>query len=90
MLICDGCKVVFHYEHRCHGETAVVEGDQTGRPCECQPCRFLEFEMKLVDKDASDDVIRKLRAGLRMLIPEDEDYLDEVIKEKRPQFSVRD
>jgi len=46
--------------------------------------------MKLVDKDASDDVIRKLRAGLRMLIPEDEDYLDEVIKEKRPQFSVRD
>ena len=86
MLICDGCNMVFHYEHRCHGETAVVGGDQTGRPCECQPCRFLEFEMALANKDVSDDVIRESRAHQRILISEDEGYLDEVMREKRPQL----
>lgn len=41
-VICDGCNVREPFEHRCHGEQSVVMGEQTGKPCECQPCRELE------------------------------------------------
>ena len=41
-IICDGCNVKDGWEHRCHGDRAMVLGVQTLRPCECKECRELE------------------------------------------------
>lgn len=37
-LICDGCRVLGDWEHRCHGEESVVNGEFTNKPCECESC----------------------------------------------------
>lgn len=36
--LCDGCNVRAPWEHKCHGENAVMYGEQTYKPCECQRC----------------------------------------------------
>lgn len=38
IVVCDGCRVKFPFEHRCHGENAFVLGFATGKPCECPTC----------------------------------------------------
>ena len=42
LLICDGCNVRAPFEHRCHGDRAFVNGEATGKPCQCEDC-FLPF-----------------------------------------------
>ena len=37
-IICDGCRVKGLWEHRCMGERAMVNGEQTGKACECPDC----------------------------------------------------
>lgn len=37
-IICDGCNVNPPWEHRCHGDRAMVLGEQTEFPCECPEC----------------------------------------------------
>lgn len=41
-IICDGCKVEPGWEHRCHGNSSVVGGEQTNKPCQCGFCREVE------------------------------------------------
>jgi hypothetical protein len=36
--LCDGCNVRPPWEHRCHGSSATVRGESTGRPCSCDEC----------------------------------------------------
>lgn len=33
--VCDGCNVKEPWEHRCHGDDAVVLGERVGGPCRC-------------------------------------------------------
>lgn len=37
-LICDGCNARSLFEHRCHGDRAFVNGEATGKPCQCPDC----------------------------------------------------
>lgn len=37
-IICDGCNVRGSWEHRCHGRKSVVQGEQTGKQCQCPDC----------------------------------------------------
>ncbi len=38
-FLCDGCNVQLPWEHRCHGDQAVIRGQQTDKPCECLECQ---------------------------------------------------
>jgi hypothetical protein len=42
MIICDGCNVRAPFEHRCHEDNVLVNGEKTGKPCECPICRGKE------------------------------------------------
>lgn len=38
-LLCDGCKVNWPHEHRCHGTDRIrVNGELVTGPCECREC----------------------------------------------------
>lgn len=37
-IICDGCRVLGSWEHRCHGRLAKVNDARAGGPCECPDC----------------------------------------------------
>ncbi len=39
IIICDGCNVREPFEHRCHGYSSVVYGEQTNKICGCRECR---------------------------------------------------
>ena len=41
-ILCDGCNVNRPFEHRCHRGRAMVNGEQTGRPCQCAECFVVE------------------------------------------------
>ena len=38
LLICDGCNVRPPFEHRCHQNRAFVNGESTGKSCQCPDC----------------------------------------------------
>ncbi|MFC1630170.1 hypothetical protein ACFL06_01385 [Patescibacteria group bacterium] len=48
MNICDGCNVNEPFEHKCHGEDAHVQGEPTGKPCECPSCGEIKNEEERV------------------------------------------
>lgn len=37
-IICDGCNVRPLFEHRCHKQRSVVQGEQTNKMCRCTDC----------------------------------------------------
>lgn len=42
--ICDGCNVREPFEHRCHRGRSVVQGEQTGKKCQCVEC-FIVYNL---------------------------------------------
>ena len=45
-IICDGCNVQHLWEHKCHGENAIVNKKPTGKPCQCKECKWKTFLFK--------------------------------------------
>jgi len=48
LVVCDGCNVNLPFEHRCHGDRAMVSGEQTGKPCRCVDCFVVEHLLTAV------------------------------------------
>jgi len=59
--ICDGCNVLGSYEHKCHGDEAMVCGEQTYKPCECELCISSGLPVSCFTTRAREQALTKLR-----------------------------